>query len=113
MNILQQRTTVLLLAACACVACQKQESPSQVQQDVAKEQAKAQEDVAKAQEKAASSTDPKAQYDVAMAKIEGDYKVAMERCDGQPPDQQSACKDAAKADRDRAEAMAKQQNPGQ
>ena len=45
---------------------------------------------------------------VAKAQAEGNYKVALERCDGLPAAEQSSCRDAAKAERDRAEGAAKQ-----
>ena len=51
-------------------------------------------------------TDAKARYDVAITKAEGDYKVAKEKCEALPAAQQSACRDLAKADYEKAKAQA-------
>ena len=50
--------------------------------------------------------DAKAQYDVAVTKAEGNYKVAKEKCEALPAAQQSACRDVAKADYEKAKAQA-------
>jgi hypothetical protein len=105
-------------------ACNKAESPDQVQADVAKAQSDAAEANAKAEEKqrdvqaeaAKERTDAQlkatdkgvgALVDTAVTEAEGETKVALAKCEALEGDAQKACKDKANAHLDAVKEKAK------
>jgi hypothetical protein len=127
-------TLIMLSAALALGACNKQETPEETNKDVAEAQANAAnnvsaatsdaaatsaeaqqdvqqavangaEDVAKA-ESGAMKDEADANYDVAIAKADGDLKIAKEACDGKPAGEQKSCNDAAQSAYDAAKSQA-------
>ena len=123
---------LVLSITLALSACNTQESPEEVNEDVSAAQADAQEDVSDAAHDAAVTAadanadvvaaDPgeekvdaradatednaQAQYDLAVTRAEGERKIAKEQCDALPSDQQSACNKTADAAFDTAKAAA-------
>src|SRR4051812_14574352 len=122
---------VVALAGLALAACNKTESPAEVQHDVTTAQAEGQKDVADAQSdarkdvadqqedlaKAAQDNDSndvadqskdvnkaeaKGEYKVAVAQAEATHKVAVEKCEALKGTAQKDCKDRADSDLDRA-----------
>ena len=84
-------------------ACNRAESPAEVQHDVAEARQDAAADVADAARmptKTSTIRPPrllKSGRDVTVAVAEGDHKVAIEKCEALSGDAQKACKDQADA----------------
>jgi hypothetical protein len=115
----------LLAGALLCLsACNKAESPENVQADVAKAQSTAAEENAKADEKvkqveaeaAKDRADALAKVadksvgalaDSAVTQAEGDTKIALAKCQALEGDAQKTCKDEANAHMDAVRAKAK------
>ncbi len=126
--------TISLGSVLAMSACNRQETPSETQEDVAKAQREGNQDVAEEAANAATvaaknredivGADDAAEVrearsdamkdnadttqDVADAKAKAEYDVAKQKCDGLPSAQQSACNDAAEAAYDAVKARAEQ-----
>ncbi len=115
---------LLLSALLGVSACNKAESPENVQADVAKAQSDAAKDNAKAdanvqQVEAAAVKDRadaeakvadksvNALVDSAVTEAEGETKVALAKCEALDGDAQKACKDQANAHMDAVKAKAK------
>jgi hypothetical protein len=119
MNITHLRPLWLgVLAGLALTACNRAESPAEVNNDVQDAQLDKAEDVASAQANqaevradtamAAGSADPDdrgdaiqdradAAYKTAVEKAEGDYNIAKQGCESASGDAQAACKKSAEA----------------
>jgi hypothetical protein len=115
----------LLASALLCLsACNKAESPENVQADVAKAQSNAVEENAKADEKvkqveaeaAKDRADALAKVadksvgaiaDSAVTEAEGETKIALAKCQALEGDAQKTCKDEANAHMDAVRAKAK------
>jgi hypothetical protein len=115
----------LLAGALLCLsACNKAQSPENVQADVAKAQSSAAEENAKADEKvkqveaeaAKDRADALAKVadksvgalaDSAVTQAEGDTKIALAKCQALEGDAQKTCKDEANAHMDAVRAKAK------
>jgi hypothetical protein len=112
----------------ALAGCNKAESPSEVQHDVAEaqqdanknltdEQVKQSEHVAEANQDAAQAEHEAGKekagsaYDVAVTRAEGQHKVAVEKCESLSGDPQKVCKEQADAALDAAKADAKAKYP--
>ena len=115
---------LLLSALLGVSACNKAESPENVQADVAKAQSDAAKDNAKAdanvqQVEAAADKDRadaeakvadksvNALVDSAVTQAEGETKIALAKCEALDGDAQKACKDQANAHMDAVKAKAK------
>jgi hypothetical protein len=112
-----QKTVIIAAAvlglALGAAGCNRQESSSEVREDVAEAQQDANEEVAEQQSEAVASTDTgsvedraEADYDVAIAKADGDRKVAEEACEALSGDAQENCKKQAETQYDSAKAQA-------
>lgn len=118
--------SMLVIAAVTAIlaGCNKAESPSKVEGDVAAAQADAAKDVGEAKADASEAvssaaadvrdeskdlakTAAQGAYDVTIAKADGDLKVATEKCEALKGDPQKACKDGAEAAYQIAKADAK------
>jgi chromosome segregation ATPase len=75
--------------------------------DICKAEADGQKKVAKAEAELKENDTPKNRFKVDEAKAKAQYDVAKEKCDDLKGDAKSACKKAAKAERDGAIAQAK------
>ena len=120
-----QLSCALLAGALLCLsACNKAESPENVQADVAKAQSTAAEENAKADEKvkqvegeaAKDRADALAKVadksvgalaDSAVTQAEGETKIALAKCQALEGDAQKTCKDEANAHMDAVRAKAK------
>ena len=120
-----QLSCALLAGALMCLsACNKAESPENVQADVAKAQSTAAEENAKADEKvkqveaeaAKDRADALAKVadksvgalaDSAVTQAEGETKIALAKCQALEGDAQKTCKDDANAHLDAVKAKAK------
>lgn len=127
------RTLLALSCALALSACNKQETPAEVQSDVNEAQVEAQADVTEAASDAigtaaegtqdiadasgdrsdvndaatdAMEDNAKARYDVEIAKADGELKVAKEKCDALASNMQDACDKTADAAYETAKAAA-------
>jgi hypothetical protein len=102
-------------------ACNKAESPSEVQEDVAKAEQEASRELTDAQQdqadnvaeanRDASEERSESSYDVAVTRAEGEHKVAVEKCEAQGGAGQEACKEQADAALEMAKADAKAAYP--
>ena len=105
----------LLAVTLSTAACNKAESPSEVQKDVAVSTEKAASETTEARATAANKINDKVQdlgkseqgvatavregaYEVAIAQADGEHKIAIQKCEALSGAQQSACKDRADAD---------------
>lgn len=127
------RTLLALSCALALSACNKQETPAEVQSDVNEAQVEAQADVTEAASDAigtaaegnqdiadasggrsdvndaatdAIENNAAARYDVEIAKADGELKVAKEKCDALAANMQDACDKTAEAAYETAKAAA-------
>jgi len=123
-------TEVLLASALLGLsACNKAESPENVQADVAKAQSDAVEENAKADAKvqqveagaAKDRADAEAKVadksigalvDAAVIQAQGETKIALAKCEALESDAQKACKDQANAHMDAVKAKAKSATSG-
>ena len=120
---------LLASALLSLSACNRAESPENVQADVAKAHSNAAEDNAKADEKvkqveaeaAKDRADALAKVadksvgaiaDSAVTQAEGETKIALAKCQSLEGDAQKACKDAANAHLDAVKAKAKAAKSG-
>lgn len=112
--LLTSMTTVTCMLLVAVAGCAKQQTPGQMQADVAKAQAEGAKDVAKAQNEAgekmaaasedvnmaqhkAAVVDAAATGDVTFAEAKATHYVSIERCEALADDARAACKSTADA----------------
>jgi hypothetical protein len=104
--------SVMMLAACA-----KKETPAETQKDVAEATADGAQSVASERRDAAAvATDAQASVvdanaNVDLERAKADYKIAIEKCDADTGMTKDACKSAARAALDAAQAQIDARKP--
>ncbi len=95
-----------VLSLFALTGCDRGETPTETQEDVAEDMQDANEGVREEQLDAAGQT-AEARYDMAVANAEGEHKVAVEKCEALTGNEREVCKDSADEALEQAKAEAR------